>query len=141
MNIREGDFEKTLDKCSELELYNILHILDYGRKENFSGSMKEHYGHLYARGLIISRIPGWDEYQKLEELKNKKKLQEKRIRELEKTIEQKRIVFAKQQKEINEKEMAQVFICDICGKQCANGPGLSSHQRNKHPEIFEDEQK
>jgi len=130
MNVKEGDFEKILEKLSELELYNMLTVFDYGRKENFSNDMKEHYDHLYSTGFIRARIPGYGDQEKLNILKNKKRDTERTIRKLERQIKEKRIVFSKDQELKNK-----IVVCEICGKECARGSGLASHMRNKHPPL------
>jgi hypothetical protein len=138
INIPEGNFEETLNKMSELELYNILVVLDYGRKENFSGDMKEHYEHINARALITTRIPGFREQEKLKKFKEDKRKQEKIIQDLESTIKQKKIEFAKAHGEkVEEAPKTNIFICEICGFEAAKGSGLASHKRSKHPENKE----
>lgn len=140
INVKEGDFEDTLNKLSELELYNVLTVYEYGRKENFSGDMKEHYNQLYATGFVRKRIPGYAEQEKLKRLKNQKRIQERKIKELEKAIGEKRIVFSKTHAVGSNAKISnntKIVVCEICNKQFATGSGKASHQRSKHPELFE----
>lgn len=137
-NIKEGNFEETLDKCSELELYNILTVLDYTRKEEFAGNMKEHTAHLNARALITNRIPGFKLQEKLTQMKNEQHVRELEITKLEKQIEEKRLEFAETHKDDKGEELqTDIFVCSVCGRQCASSSGLSSHQRYNHPELFD----
>ncbi len=141
----QKELSEILEELTENQLYSIFEIFDYYSKEIGFSNTRRYESKRIVLGLVKKLIPGGDYIEKIRKLSDELSDKEEILMKYKKQLEDDRIAFNKRLNEVRKKEEEKrklesenkedLFICEICKKECKSLAGLSSHMRSHENNV------